>query len=254
MTKKIIAIIMSLILSLALMIPAFADNDGIAVAAEDVSGEEMSEIETQTPTTAEPTTAEPTTVAPETTAAVQDEDDGGFELNFSDIMSSDIMQQIMMNENVIDITNLVIDLVAKYNPDSLKQMGQEEATNFIQSLVDTIGGTITQMVGNADLIITYDPLEVVGNLFDLDTDSLTTKNPENTTKHPDELELVLGDADGDGKITAADARMILRRAARIVVFTLEQDERADVDRDGKITANDARIVLRVSAGLETLDA
>lgn len=248
MKKKILAIIMSLVLSLALMIPAFAGNDSTAPVAEAVSDEDMSELETQAPTTAEPTTK-----APETTAAVAEEE-GGFELDISDILSSDLMQQIMQNENVIDITNIVIELVAKYNPEALKQMGQEEATKLIQSLVDTIGGAINQMFGNADLIITYDPLKVMGNLFDLDTDSLTTKNPEDTTKHPDELELVIGDADGDGKITAADARMILRRAARIIVFTLEQDERADVDKDGKVTANDARIVLRVSAGLETLDA
>ncbi len=209
MTKKIIAILMSLILAFSLLVTVHAEEE---------------------------------------------EEAGGFELNFSDIMSSDIMQQIMMNENVIDITNIVIELVAKYNPDSLKQMGEEEAKKFIQSMVDTVGGTITQMFGNLDLIIVYDPLKVMGNLFDLDTENLTTKNPEDTTKHPDELELPLGDADGDGKISAADARLVLRRAARIITFTAEQDIRADVDKDGKVTANDARILLRVSAGLETLEA
>ena len=64
----------------------------------------------------------------------------------------------------------------------------------------------------------------------------------------------VGDIDGDGRITAADARAVLRRAARIITFTAEQDARADVDKDGKITVNDARILLRVSAGLETLEA
>lgn len=241
MTKKMIAIIMSILLSFALMTTVLADSDSVAVIDEPVSGEDVPEA-----TTAAPTTAAPTTEAPV-------EDEGGFELNFSDIMSSDIMQQIMANEHVIDITNIVIELVAKYNPDSLKQMGQEEAQKLIQSMVDTIGGTITQMFGNLDLIFVYDPLKVMGNLFDLDTDQLTTKNPDDA-EHPDELELPFGDADGDGRITAADARAVLRRAARIITFTAEQDARADVDKDGRITANDARILLRVSAGLETLEA
>ncbi len=208
MTKKIIAILMSLILAFSLLVTVHAEE----------------------------------------------EEAGGFELNFSDIMSSDIMQQIMMNEDVIDITNILIELVAKYNPDSLKQMGEEEAKKFVQSLIDTVAGTINQMFGTLEFAIVYDPLKVMGNLFDLDTENLTTKNPEDTTKHPDELELPLGDADGDGKISAADARLVLRRAARIITFTAEQDIRADVDKDGKVTANDARILLRVSAGLETLEA
>ena len=63
----------------------------------------------------------------------------------------------------------------------------------------------------------------------------------------------MGDVNGDGIITAADARLILRRAARIITFTMEQDALADVDKDGKITAADARKVLRVSAKLESFD-
>ena len=205
MTKKIIALIMSILLVFSLMVPVYA------------------------------------------------EDEGGFELDLGEIMSSDIMQQIMMNEDVIDITNIIIEIVAKYNPDSLKQMGEEEAKKFVQSIVDTIAATINQMFGTLDLALVYDPVKVFGNLFDLDTDSLTTTNPGDSD-HPDELTLPFGDADGDGRITAADARAVLRRAARVITFTAAQDARADVDRDGKITANDARILLRVAAGLETLDA
>lgn len=53
--------------------------------------------------------------------------------------------------------------------------------------------------------------------------------------------VVLGDADGDGKITAADARLILRAAVGLENIPLE---RGDVDGDGKITAFDARAVLK----------
>lgn len=59
--------------------------------------------------------------------------------------------------------------------------------------------------------------------------------------------VIKGDADGDGKITAADARLILRAAVGLEEVPLE---RGDMDGDGKITAADAREVLRDSVGLE----
>ncbi len=53
--------------------------------------------------------------------------------------------------------------------------------------------------------------------------------------------VISGDADGDGKLTSADARLILRAAVGLENIALE---RGDTDGDGKITAADARAVLR----------
>lgn len=61
---------------------------------------------------------------------------------------------------------------------------------------------------------------------------------------------MLGDADNNRWISAADARFILRAAAGLEL--IEDDlmfKRCDVDKDGKITAKDARLVLRASAKL-----
>lgn len=215
MTKKIIALLMSAVLCFSLMIPVFAEEGA---------------------------------------------EEGGLNLNIdiNDILASDIMQQIMQNENVVDLTGIILDLVVKLNADSLKEMGKEEAEKFIQSTVDTIAGSIMMIVGNKDLIFTYDPLKVMGNLFDLDTEALKpTTPPEEGGEddgESDELVFELGDVDGDGRLTAADARRILRRAANLVVFTMDEEKRADVDFDGKITAKDARKVLRVVANLDTFDA
>ena len=57
--------------------------------------------------------------------------------------------------------------------------------------------------------------------------------------------VISGDADGDGKVTAADARAVLRAAVGLEEIPLE---RADADGDGKITAADARAILRKSVG------
>lgn len=63
---------------------------------------------------------------------------------------------------------------------------------------------------------------------------------------------LLGDVDASGKLTAADARLVLRASVGLEEFTDIQNEYADVNRDGKITAADARLVLRASVGLEEL--
>ena len=75
-----------------------------------------------------------------------------------------------------------------------------------------------------------------------------TKEPETTYKN-----YSLGDVDANGKITSADARLILRCSAKLEVFYGEQLAAADLDSNGKVTSADARIDLRISAKLETID-
>ena len=62
----------------------------------------------------------------------------------------------------------------------------------------------------------------------------------------------VGDIDGNGKITASDARMILRVSAKLDKLDDSKMNFADVNGDKKITASDARTVLRMSARLESL--
>ena len=65
---------------------------------------------------------------------------------------------------------------------------------------------------------------------------------------------MLGDINGDKKVTAADARIALRISAKLEKL---EDQKvpvlaaADVNGDGKVTAKDARTILRVSARLES---
>lgn len=71
---------------------------------------------------------------------------------------------------------------------------------------------------------------------------------------PDEptITFMVGDANSDGKITAADARIVLRISAKLDKmenYNLPL-EAFDVTGDGKLTAADARKVLRISAKLE----
>ncbi|MCR5042022.1 MAG: leucine-rich repeat protein, partial [Clostridia bacterium] len=62
-----------------------------------------------------------------------------------------------------------------------------------------------------------------------------------------------GDADLDGTVTAADARLALRQAVRLEALSEAAFAAADVDRDGEVTPADARAILRHVVGLEQLE-
>lgn len=59
-----------------------------------------------------------------------------------------------------------------------------------------------------------------------------------------------GDADCDGKITPADARLTLRHAVNLEILPEYTQGAADADNNGEISPADARIILRISCGLE----
>ena len=59
-----------------------------------------------------------------------------------------------------------------------------------------------------------------------------------------------GDIDGDGKVTAADARLAMRAAVDLEKLSATQIKRGDTDGDGKVTMADARQILRWAIGLD----
>ena len=64
----------------------------------------------------------------------------------------------------------------------------------------------------------------------------------------------IGDIDGDGSISAIDARLALRMSVGLEKYTKGSDKElaADADHDGEVTAMDARSILRASVNLEVL--
>ena len=62
-----------------------------------------------------------------------------------------------------------------------------------------------------------------------------------------------GDVNGDGGVTAADARIILRVSAKLEQLSDAQFVIADINSDGKVNASDARTALRISAKLDSAD-
>lgn len=58
-----------------------------------------------------------------------------------------------------------------------------------------------------------------------------------------------GDINLDGRVTAYDARLVLRCSARLDTTNTNVKKYGDINADGKITSADARLVLKISAGL-----
>ncbi len=77
------------------------------------------------------------------------------------------------------------------------------------------------------------------------------QNPAAATDTPVSAGL-LGDANLDGKVTAADAAEILRAVVGLTELNAEALFFADVNQDGSVTAADAAFILRAVVGLEVL--
>ena len=75
---------------------------------------------------------------------------------------------------------------------------------------------------------------------------------EKETRPLEKLPVKLGDVDGDQSITAADARLALRRAVELETYEEGSVEyvACDVDKEGGVTAADARLILRAAVELE----
>lgn len=87
----------------------------------------------------------------------------------------------------------------------------------------------------------------------LELENLFNDNNEGTAVPPPVIvdEVIPGDADRDGVVTAGDARMILRSSVDLESLDAEQMKRADLNGDGICSADEARTVLRTSIGLES---
>ncbi|MBR2413338.1 MAG: bacterial Ig-like domain-containing protein [Clostridia bacterium] len=64
-----------------------------------------------------------------------------------------------------------------------------------------------------------------------------------------EPEYLLGDATGDGKVDAGDARAALRHSVALELLTGVKEKAADYNCDNRVDASDARAILRFSVGL-----
>ena len=123
-----------------------------------------------------------------------------------------------------------------------------------ETAVVTLGCTAGELLGvsNATLITDKDG-NAVGENEKITTGMMLSRRIGNIEVDFRNI-AVLGDVDGNMKITAADARLALRTSVGLENYDADTAEfrASDVDFNGKVTAADARTILRTSVGLETL--
>ena len=144
-------------------------------------------------------------------------------------------------ENLVSSDNLVY----------IDQFTADENGVVIADYPDTYGNEYTAVIfggkTTADTTI-QDTDSDTDTETDVDTDSDTDTETDVDTDTPT-VTYLLGDVDGDGKITSADSLKILRASVKLEKLDDVQTQLADVNGDGNIDSSDSLITLRASVGL-----
>lgn len=142
----------------------------------------------------------------------------------------------------------------------------EDVCDAINANADTVSGTIANIPVADDIMSIRDTLQDISKQFGyiMSPDQGVIWNAMGravveaftsaSLSKALEANKELGDLNADGKITAAEARKVLRASAKLEQLTEEEMRRADLNKDGKITAAEARAILRASAKLDGLSA
>ena len=162
-------------------------------------------------------------------------------------ITAELIEGAMAADGMVDLTQIVINIIATFNKDDLIAYGTESVIELEQQIINTISGVITQIYNNRNLIIKFDQT-VFFDWLGMQNDK-NWKNPDGPEILDPDYEVYYMDVNGDGKVTAEDARMILRYSARLEEFDRDQRRRADANADGTVNAADARLALRFSAHL-----
>ena len=121
----------------------------------------------------------------------------------------------------------------------ISQIGKEVTIETLSSMIENENFAIVDKNGNT----------IADNAF-VGTGSKIQILAEDGSVLNEYTIVVPTDIDGNGKTTAADARLALRSAAKLDTLEGVYFTAADVTGDGKVNASDARKILRISAGLE----
>ena len=120
----------------------------------------------------------------------------------------------------------------------------------------TVNDVLAQFEYSSHMVVTNAKQEQLSGDQFIGTGSfivLVKYSEETQQNEPVDLVCVVmkGDANGDGKVTAADARIVLQVSAKITNVSAPFVLANDFDSNGILTAGEARKVLRVSSRLDT---
>ncbi len=194
----------------------------VAVEIEEPTTEEPTTEEptTEEPTTEEPTTEEPTTKEPETESTTKAPET---------TTENPVSDKLEVNGDTINVDEK--RKTVKFGQKNTAESILKDIRNDNAAVFDKDG----KELGKSDLVGTGSEIRVMDNSSKV-ISTYTVCVPT--------------DVDGNGKTTAADARLALRGSAKLEKVEGVYATASDMNADGKITAADARKILRISAGLE----
>ncbi|MDE7389865.1 MAG: Ig-like domain-containing protein, partial [Lachnospiraceae bacterium] len=129
------------------------------------------------------------------------------------------------------------------------------ATVSSSGVVKAVGkGTATITVKTEDggftaeckVTVTEVESDTDSDIIDTETDTSTDTDTNTDT----DTDRVMGDIDGDNKVTVKDASRIQMYALNKITFTAEQEVVADLNGDGKISMKDASLAQRIALGFD----
>ena len=165
---------------------------------------------------------------------VPDEEHGVYYYHTADLKSTE-----MYIKEVFGVSGLDLTKAKGYNPETgLITVPREAAVQLVYQVLNMEykdNQWVFQMVFSATDFDYADEVEIVLN------NDFTIASVKFMSK--------VGDVNGDGNITAVDARVVLQYVAGIIKEDKLNTVCADVNGDGSITAVDARIILQYVAGL-----
>ena len=149
---------------------------------------------------------------------------------------------------------------------TLEITGAEQALSGATTFIHKNGTAVTVANGKTEdskkqwdkttALTNYNYIRIAECTHEYDSDSDTECNICGHIRYvtPGGEFYVPGDADGDGRISSADARLALRRSVQLEDYpeTSAAYYACDADFDGKVTSGDARLILRASVGLEEI--
>lgn len=132
-------------------------------------------------------------------------------------------------------------------PASVKAMSPSELILFL------VGTVLNPTESRTETQFTFAPSETSSNPTEF-TPPAWSSEPTHSSETPSSekhQDYTTGDVDGDGRVTAKDARLALRASSQIIILDGAAFMAADVNGDNRITAKDARSILRYSAKISS---